>query len=204
MEKRVSTQLMSTELVVVPPARVIPKMNYWRTLRRVMLVVGGIAALIVVPALVSGKLHLPTALPAFTPPHAPDLAALGAASLVIKLHLATVAGAAAIGIVLMARIKGTPFHRQLGWIYSSAMFVTGLVTLAIPAPTVGPHLGPFGPLHLFSVFTLLGVPRALLAARRGEWELHGRIMASLFIGGIGIAGIGAFLPGRLMNQVFFG
>jgi hypothetical protein len=76
------------------------------------------------------------------------------------------------------------------------VFVTGAVTLTIPRANFGPHIGPFGPLHLFSLTALIGVPVALMAARKGNWALHGRIMAGLFIGGIGIAGLGAFTPGR--------
>jgi uncharacterized membrane protein len=199
MEKRVSAEPMSTE-----PARVPPKLNYWATALRAFLVFLLIVALLIGPALLSGKLALPTRMPALSSPHAPNLALIASASMAIKIHLATVVGAALIGVVLMARIKGTPFHRQLGWTYAAAMFATAVVTLTIPRLPVGPHLGPFGPLHLFSLFTLAGVPMALLAARRGDWARHGRIMASLFIGGIGIAGIGAFAPGRLMNQMFFG
>jgi uncharacterized membrane protein len=193
---------MSTE-----PARVLPKLNYWAMALRAFSIFLLITAVLVGPSLLSGKLQLPSrmpALPSLPSPHAPNLAILASASLAIKIHLATVLGAALIGVVLMARIKGTPFHRQLGWIYAAAMFATGVITLTIPRLPVGPHLGPFGPLHLFSLFTLVGVPTALMAARRGDWATHGRIMASLFIGGLGIAGIAAFIPGRLMHQVFFG
>ena len=200
MEKRLSTQPMSTE-----PARVLPKLNYGATFLRVLGVTALITALIVGPALLTGRLHLPARLPALTLPHAPDLAPVAAASMAIKIHLLTVLGAALIGVVLMARVKGTPFHRQLGWIYAAAMFATGVVTLTIPRPPIGgAHLGPFGPLHLFSLFAVVGVPMAIMAARRGDWATHGRFMAGLFIGGIGVAGLGAFAPGRLLNQVFFG
>ena len=199
MEKRVSTPLVSTE-----PTRVLPRINYGQILLRAFLIFLGIFALIVGPALFTGKLRLPAQAPSLTPPHLPNLALLAGAGPVIQIHLATVVLAAGIGLYMMTNRKGTPIHRRLGWIYAAAMFVTGLVTLFIPRLPVGPHLGPFGPLHLFSVFTLYGVPAALLAARRGNWSLHGRIMAGLFLGGIGIAGLGAFMPGRLMNQMFFG
>jgi uncharacterized membrane protein len=195
----VSEEPMSTE-----PARALPKLNYWAMALRAFSIFLLIVALLVGPSLLSGKLQLPSRMTALPAPHAPNLALIASASMAIKIHLATVVGAALIGVVLMARIKGTPFHRQLGWIYATAMFATGLITLTIPRLPVGPHLGPFGPLHLFSVFTLVGVPTALMAARRGDWATHGKIMASLFIGGIGIAGIGAFAPGRLMNVMFFG
>lgn len=198
MEKRVSVQPMSTE----PTVRQVPKLNYGVIVVRVISVVAIVAALSAGPALLSGKLDL--AQFAWPAPHWPNLALIGAASLAIKMHLVTVVSAAAVGLFLMLRIKGTRIHKQLGWYYMAAMFITGLVTLTIPRAPFGPHIGPFGPLHLFSLTALVGVPAALLAARRGNWGLHGRIMAGLFVGGIGIAGLGAFTPGRLMYQVLFG
>ena len=127
-----------------------------------------------------------------------------AASAVIQWHVGTIVAAALVGLVLMTGLKGTTFHRVGGYIYMAAMFLTGVVTLFIPRPQYGPHLGPFGPLHIFSLTALIGVPAALYFARKGKWMIHGRIMGGLFVGGIGIAGIGAFTPGRIMYQVFFG
>src|SRR5436190_13587330 len=63
-------------------------------------------------------------------PHWPNWAPLADASAVIRIHVATVLAAALVGMVLMMRIKGTTFHRTLGYFYMTAMFVTGLVTLA--------------------------------------------------------------------------
>jgi uncharacterized membrane protein len=136
--------------------------------------------------------------------HWPNWSPLASTSLVIQAHVATVLMAAAIGLFLMIGRKGTRLHRQIGYVYMAAMFATGLITLTIPRAPFGPHLGPFGPLHIFSLFALVNVPAALWAAREGRWMLHGRIMGGLFVGGIGIAGLLAFMPGRLMWQVFFG
>ena len=109
-----------------------------------------------------------------------------------------------VGLMLMTQLKGTAFHRVGGYIYMAAMFGTGVITLFIPRPQIGPYPGPFGPLHIFSLTALIGVPAALYFARQGKWMIHGRIMGGLFVGGIGIAGIGAFTPGRIMWQIFFG
>jgi uncharacterized membrane protein len=137
-------------------------------------------------------------------PHWPNWTPLTSAGMAIQVHVATVVAAALIGVLLIAGLKGTRLHRRLGYAYMVAMFGTAVVTLFIPPASFGPHLGPFGPLHLFSLFTLIGVPAALWFARRGQWLIHGRIMGGLFVGGIGIAGIGAFMPGRIMYQIFCG
>ena len=48
------------------------------------------------------------------------------------------------------------------------------------------------------------MPSAVVLARRHNVARHANIMTGVFIGGIGVAGVLAFLPGRLMWQVFFG
>lgn len=164
----------------------------------------GLAALIAVLMFGPGIFALKAPSADLWRPHMPDLGLIAGASLAIKVHLATVAAAALTGVVLMIGRKGTPFHRQLGWVYASAMFITGLVTLSIPRPQFGPHIGPFGPLHLFSLTALIGVPAAIHFARQQRWDIHGRIMAGLFVGGVGVAGLGAFTPGRLLWRVLFG
>jgi uncharacterized membrane protein len=182
------------------PKRDLPAHTYWVMVARSLAITAGIGLLAFGPRMFTslpnagnlGRLHWP------------DFTLLAAASPAIKIHVATVVAAALVGLILMLRIKGTRLHRWLGYAYMAAMFATGVITLTIPPPPTGPHLGPFGPLHLFALFALFGVPAALWYAKQGKWMIHGRIMAGLFVGGIGIAGIGAFTPGRLMWQVFFG
>jgi uncharacterized membrane protein len=139
------------------------------------------------------------ALIASHPPHAPDLGPILRAPLVIQAHLATVLAALATGAVLMRGVKGTRLHRTLGWAWSSFMMLTAVSALFIPS--AGPSL-IF--LKLFALITLASVPAAVLSARSHQVVRHARIMTSLFIGGIGVAGVLAFLPGRLMWQVVFG
>ena len=70
---------------------------------------------------------------------------------IVKLHLATVAPAAMLGIYLMFWAKGTKPHRLLGKIYMTLMLITALTSMFIPA-AVGPQfLGHFGWIHLLSI-----------------------------------------------------
>jgi uncharacterized membrane protein len=62
----------------------------------------------------------------------------------------------------------------------------------------------FSPIHLLSVFTLLMLPRAVFAARRGDIALHRTIMRALFFMGLVLPGLFTFLPGRTMHAVLFG
>ena len=115
-------------------------------------------------------------------------------------HLATVLPALLIGTYLMIRRKGTPLHRLLGKIYMVLMMVTAVITLFMPA-VVGPTvLDHFGFIHIFSVLTLQGVPKAYFAAQRHDIKAHRNHMISLYAGGLLIAGAFAFAPGRLLHR----
>jgi uncharacterized membrane protein len=137
------------------------------------------------------------------PAHLPDFAVIAAAGVPIQLHLLTLAAALALTGVLMLGVKGSRLHRTLGWTWSVLMLTTALATLFIRAPIGLPSIAGFGPLHIFAVVTLIGLPRAVLAARRHNVRGHASAMSGLVIGGLGIAGLFAFLPGRLLWQVFF-
>ena len=65
-------------------------------------------------------------------------------------------------------------------------------------------IGPFSPIHLLSLWVLLGVPFAVRHARRGRVDAHRRAMVGLFVGALVIAGALTLLPGRVMHEVLFG
>jgi uncharacterized membrane protein len=132
--------------------------------------------------------------------HGPRLELIAHAPLAIQLHLATVVGSLLIGVVQMSGVKGTGLHRVLGWSFVLLMMATAVDALFIHQPG-GPR---FSPLHLFSVITLVMAPLGVLAARRHNVAVHRRAMTGLFFGGLILAGLIAFMPGRLMWRVFFG
>lgn len=120
------------------------------------------------------------------------------------VHLFTILPAIAIGTFLMLSHKGNNFHRLLGKIYMVLMLITGVATLFMEA-FIGPKLfGHFGFIHLFSVLTLYSVPQAYFAAKRHDVKEHRGAMVGLYVGGIIIAGIFAFMPGRTMYGLLFG
>jgi uncharacterized membrane protein len=118
-------------------------------------------------------------------------------------HLATVLPAFVIGTYLLIRRKGSPLHRLLGKIFMILMMTTALITLFMPA-VVGPTLfNHFGFIHIFSVLTIQGVPKAYFAAKRHDVITHRNNMIGLYIGGLLIAGAFAFMPGRLLHRWLF-
>jgi uncharacterized membrane protein len=129
------------------------------------------------------------------------IAPLLAASPVIQVHAFAAIGAFALGVVQLAAPKGTIPHRLFGWTWATLMM--GVVLSSFFIHTIR-MWGPFSPIHLLSVFTLLALPLAVMRARRHQVERHRRAMTSIFIGALVIAGIFTFLPGRIMHAVLFG
>ena len=70
---------------------------------------------------------------------------------------------------------------------------------------VGPRMAEhFGFIHALSALVLVSIPLAIVAARRGNIARHKAAMLGVYIGGIGIAGTFALMPGRLLHGWLFG
>ena len=131
-----------------------------------------------------------------------NLAPVADASLAIKIHLATVLPAFAIGTwLIFFSTKGARWHRALGAAYLTLMTVTAITTFFIRSINSG---GGFSFVHLFIPLTLFGVFSALWNVRRGDIKGHRNAMLGLYVGGLLIAGGLTLLPGRLLHRVFFG
>jgi uncharacterized membrane protein len=133
-------------------------------------------------------------------PHAPDFSLLAAASLTVQLHVAGAVTAFVIGSILLAGVKGSGLHKALGWTWVAAMALTAISSLFIR--TINP--GAFSFIHLLSGWTLISLPMGIVAIRRGKVAAHRKAMTGMFVGGLLIAGLFTFLPGRLMWHVFLG
>ncbi len=148
----------------------------------------GVGAAVAIVAMISLK------------PHTPDLSRIAAAPTIIQVHLTAALTALVIGAVLMARVKGTALHKLLGWTWVLAMGTTAVSSLFIKV--INP--GHFSFIHLLSGWTIVGLPGAVYAIKRGKVAAHRRAMTGMFVGGLLIAGLFAFLPGRLLWTVFLG
>lgn len=130
-----------------------------------------------------------------------NLEPLLAADIAIQIHLATALLAFCLGLLQLAAPKGTLPHRTLGWIWVTVMMVVAASSLWIHEIRL---LGPWSPIHLISLWVLIGLPFAVLAARRHQVESHRRAMIGFFSGGLLLAGALTFLPDRIMPRIFFG
>jgi uncharacterized membrane protein len=124
-------------------------------------------------------------------------------------HLLAITGALALTPPLLWRAKGTPPHRSLGKLWAALMMAAAATSLMFSTGSTRPgSLGvftfDFSPIHLLSVFVLIGVPRAVQAARRHEIARHRSGIRALVIGALLVAGSFTFPFDRLMGVWLFG
>lgn len=183
--------MSSQELSTAPDARGIAI--------RVAIGLGVTVLLIVMFAGLNGLVFL-ARMAAHSRLHAPRLDLLAEAPLAIRIHLATVGAAVVLATVQMVGPKGRTLHRVLGWTLAVLLVTTAIASLFIRNPTGG----LFNPFQLFAVWTLIAVPWGLMSARGHNVRRHAGIMSGLYFGGLILAGLLTFLPGRLMWRIFFG
>ena len=129
------------------------------------------------------------------------LAPLLAASSAIQLHAFAAMAAFGLGIVQLSAPKGTIPHRTIGWVWVLLMLAVSVSAFFIHSLRLW---GPWSPIHLLAIFTLIMLPIAVLHARRHNVKKHRLAMLSLFFGALVIAGLFTFVPGRIMHAVAFG
>ena len=119
----------------------------------------------------------------------------------IPLHAFAAMSAFVLGLVQFAAPKGTLPHRTIGWIWVALMAVVAASSFWIHQIRL---VGPFSPIHLLSIFTLVMLPLAVWRAHTHRVADHRRIMIMTFIGALVIAGLFTLVPGRIMHRVIFG
>jgi uncharacterized membrane protein len=130
-----------------------------------------------------------------------SLAPLLNASPTIQIHAFAAMAALAIGVVQLSAPKGTLPHRAIGAAWVLLMLVVCVSSFFIHTIRLW---GPWSPIHLLSIFTLGSLPLAVWYAHRHDVAHHRLATISIFVGGLVIAGLFTFVPGRIMHAVLFG
>lgn len=128
-----------------------------------------------------------------------DLSPLLQSPMVLQAHVAGALTTFVIGCALLAGVKGRAMHRTLGYVWIAAMAITAISSFFLKS--VNP--GSFSFIHALSAWTMIVLPMGLAAARRRDIAAHRKHMTGMFVGGLAIAGLFSFLPGRLMWHLFF-
>ena len=118
----------------------------------------------------------------------------------VQVHVAAAVAALALGAFIFLLPKGTGFHRFLGWGWVSSMIVVAATSIAM----IADFRNGINALHVFTAVTVVSLWLALTGIRRGDVRQHAGSMTGLYVGGLIIAGVFAFIPGRTMWQVVFG
>jgi uncharacterized membrane protein len=116
----------------------------------------------------------------------------------LAIHVITVVMALFLGGPILIMKKGTNLHKALGRIWAMLMMTTAISSFWLKGIT-----GGIGPIHIFSVVTLVSIPLAIYHIRNGNIIGHQRAMTGPYIG-LFIAGLFSFLPGRMMGNLVFG
>lgn len=119
------------------------------------------------------------------------------------VHLLSALGALALGLVLLARRKGTASHRGLGWAWVLLMGTAAVSSVFIGAGRL-PNLYGLSPIHLLTALVLVQLPLAVRDARQGRVAAHRQRMRGLYIGGCVVAGLFTLLPGRFLGSLLWG
>ena len=118
----------------------------------------------------------------------------------VTAHVASVLLALPLGISPLVLPKGTVRHRTVGYVWLALMVFTALVSFAVH--TINP--GGLSYIHLFSLLTLVTAPVIAWSGRTGRVSRHQRAVLGLMIGGLVIAGLFTFVPGRVMGELAMG
>lgn len=129
------------------------------------------------------------------------LAPLLEASVAIQFHAFAATAALALGAMQLAGPKGTLPHRLIGAVWALLMCLVAVSAFFVHQLRLW---GPWSPIHLLAIFTLVMLPVALWHAHRHRVAQHRRAMLGLYFGGLIVAGLFTFWPGRVMHAVLFG
>lgn len=132
-------------------------------------------------------------------PNLPGLAEVQAIPPLIALHAGGALASLVLGAVVLFGHKGTALHKALGRVWVGAMALTAGSSVFIQS--FQPVIGPFGVIHIFTIWTAWTLPMAILQARRGNIEAHRNMMTGLYFG-LWIAGLFTLLPGRTLFGLF--
>jgi uncharacterized membrane protein len=112
------------------------------------------------------------------------------------IHFGTILIMLALNPIILLSEKGTPRHRLIGKLWLVSMVATAIVSFFIRDI----NDGGFSPIHILSVFALLGSWGIYSSARKGNHKRHRLHVYNLVVGALLIAGFFTFQFDRLFDR----
>ncbi|MFZ7089500.1 DUF2306 domain-containing protein [Primorskyibacter sp. 2E233] len=128
------------------------------------------------------------------------LAPLLSAPVHIQIHAFAAMIALGLGPAVIYRRRRDTLHKVAGYIWVGAMVLTALSSFSIRSFAL---VGPFSPIHLLALLTLWSTWLGMRHAVAGRIRAHEQVMQGLYWRGLCVAALFNFLPGRVVNRIFF-
>ena len=125
------------------------------------------------------------------------LSFLNDATFAVQLHLVSACFCLVLAPLAILRRSRDKWHRRLGKLWVGLMAITAMSAFFITEIRM---IGPFSPIHLLSVVTLIGLFNGVRHARAGRIREHERQMKTLYFLALILAGLFTFYPGRLLAR----
>lgn len=123
-----------------------------------------------------------------------------AAPPVIQIHAAAASLALLLGPLPLLRKRYDRLHKVAGYVWVTAMAVTALTAFGIHGVAL---IGPFSPIHLLAVLTLVSLVTGIRYVIKGNIRAHRATMTNLYLRGLVLAGLFNVLPGRTVSRMLF-
>jgi uncharacterized membrane protein len=123
-------------------------------------------------------------------------ASLGRLPMPVAIHLLTLIPVVILTPIMFVGAKGSTTHRILGWTWCGLITATAVSTIFIRDG----ETGHFSLIHIFTLMTLVSVPRILFNAKKHRVESHRWSVLGLTYGALLIAGYFAFVGNRFLAQ----
>jgi uncharacterized membrane protein len=121
----------------------------------------------------------------------------------IFFHLVTALSALLLGGFILSGRKGTLNHRAMGWTWVALMACTTLASAFIRDFRL-PNLLGYTPIHAFTLYVAVMLPRGVYFVRHGNLAGHRKTMRGIYFGGCVVAGVFTLLPGRFLGSLLWG
>ena len=121
-------------------------------------------------------------------------------SLIVQVHLSAALISLVLGAWQLVGARGSARHRVRGRVWVLAMAVTAISSFGITGKLGWDWLGGYSWIHGLSLWILLSLTMAVMAARRRAFAAHRGWMVGSY-GGLVSAGVFAALdPGRVLGH----